>query len=70
MKIWPQSATLLHKSLIWISHLCDMMETRESPIEWGWGEGGGWKRGGRGGQQVGQLGGQWGGQWQIFILMV
>ena len=61
MKIWPQSATLIQKSLIQISHLWDVIETRSSQFEWWWGQGGGWRRRGRGGhwgQQVGKWGGQ------------
>ena len=49
------------KSLIWISHLWDMIETSSSRFQWWWGQEGGWRRGGRGGhwgQQVGKWGGQ------------
>ena len=73
MKIWLQTATLLKKSLIRISHLCAMIETSSGQFQWWWGQEGGWRRGGRGGhqgQQVRQWGGQGGGQWQIFILVV
>ena len=62
MKIWPQSATLLQKSIIQISRLWDVIATRSSRFEWWLGQGGGWRRRGRGGQQVGKWGGQWWGQ--------
>ena len=46
-----------------------MIGTSPSWFEWWGGQGGGWRREGRGGHR-GQQVGQWGGQWKIFILVV
>ena len=53
---------MLQKSIIQISRLWDVIAPRSSRFEWWLGQGGGWRRRGRGGQQVGKWGGQWRGQ--------